>query len=430
MQEVIGSCIDKVQSAFVSGSLISDNILLAYEILHTFRQKRTGKKGYMAVKLDMSKAYDRVEWNFIKEMMLEMGFAKEWVELIMKCVTTVSYVVNINDDCMLFGEATVTGALVLKDILREYEKCSGQRVNYSKSMIFYSSNTVEEENENVPSLLGVRGLSNLEKYLGLPNMCPVSVAIYEALSVPNFPQFSDLEIDQWLTNIFAILLQEQCRIICCTLWAIWGDMNARIHEKTNRSGQETARFVCSYLKELDGVAKFALKKAKKDSKWTNPNGQIVKINFDGAYDENTHQSAAGIVARDWKGHILLSCTEIHKGVASAFAAEAIACRRATQIAIKMNRSEIIIEWDSLLVIKKCKTTGVDKSKIGAFIHDIQRMKSLNQRLRFEYTLRSANVLAHILATESLKRREERYLIDSVLDYAESQARSESEREPD
>ncbi|KAA3479296.1 reverse transcriptase [Gossypium australe] len=61
LQGVIGSCIDRVQSAFHPGRLISDNMLLAYEILHTFKKKRTGHKGYMAVKLDMSKVYDRVE---------------------------------------------------------------------------------------------------------------------------------------------------------------------------------------------------------------------------------------------------------------------------------------------------------------------------------------------------------------------------------
>ncbi|KAA3467081.1 reverse transcriptase [Gossypium australe] len=96
MQDVMAICIDQVQSAFVPGRLISDNILLAYETLHTFKQKRTGKKGYMAVKLDMSKAYDRVEWDFIKEVMNKMGFDRKWIELIMRCVTSVSYAVTIN----------------------------------------------------------------------------------------------------------------------------------------------------------------------------------------------------------------------------------------------------------------------------------------------------------------------------------------------
>ncbi|KAA3465149.1 reverse transcriptase [Gossypium australe] len=85
LQKIIDKCIDKVQSAFVPGRLITDNVLLAYEIFHTINQKRSGKKGDMAVKLDMSKAYDRVEWGFIEEVMTKMGFA---------CV--VSYAVNIN----------------------------------------------------------------------------------------------------------------------------------------------------------------------------------------------------------------------------------------------------------------------------------------------------------------------------------------------
>ncbi|KAA3480024.1 reverse transcriptase [Gossypium australe] len=82
LKGVIEKCIDMAQSDFVPGKLISDNVLLAYEILHTLKQKRLGKKGFIPVKLDMSKAYDRVEWNFIKEIMVRMGFAINWVEIL------------------------------------------------------------------------------------------------------------------------------------------------------------------------------------------------------------------------------------------------------------------------------------------------------------------------------------------------------------
>lgn len=58
----------------MSGRLISDNILLAYEIMHTFHKKCLGKKGFMALKLNMSKVYDRVYWNFFEGMMTCMGF--------------------------------------------------------------------------------------------------------------------------------------------------------------------------------------------------------------------------------------------------------------------------------------------------------------------------------------------------------------------
>jgi hypothetical protein len=55
-----------------------------------------GKKDFMAIKLDMSKAYDRVKLRYLGVVMRRMGFAPQWVQLIMMCVTSVRYSVMVN----------------------------------------------------------------------------------------------------------------------------------------------------------------------------------------------------------------------------------------------------------------------------------------------------------------------------------------------
>ena len=71
---------------------------MTFETLHYMKHHQTGSSGFMALKLDMSKAYDRVEWKFLELVMKRMGFVENWVALMMECISTVSYSILINGE--------------------------------------------------------------------------------------------------------------------------------------------------------------------------------------------------------------------------------------------------------------------------------------------------------------------------------------------
>jgi hypothetical protein len=76
LKGVLPDVISPMQSAFVPSRLITDNVLVAYECVHTIKNKRNGLTGSCAVKLDMHNTYDSVEWIFLESMMRIMGFAE------------------------------------------------------------------------------------------------------------------------------------------------------------------------------------------------------------------------------------------------------------------------------------------------------------------------------------------------------------------
>jgi hypothetical protein len=84
------------QSAFLPGRLITDNTLIAYETFHYLKNSHSKKHGYVGIKLDMAKAYDRIEWIFLEKTLTIMGFPTRLINTIMNCVSTVSFSILIN----------------------------------------------------------------------------------------------------------------------------------------------------------------------------------------------------------------------------------------------------------------------------------------------------------------------------------------------
>ncbi|OMO67876.1 reverse transcriptase [Corchorus capsularis] len=229
---ILPQIISETQSAFVPDRQIFDNLIIAFETIHHMANRRAGNNFHMALKLDLSKAYDRVEWQFLEEVMRGMGFSERWIFRVMTCVRTVTYSVSVNgnhsgriiptrgihqgdplspylfllcmegftsllqraenngliqgvavarhaprishlffaDDSLLFIRAQSSDCTTIIDVLHKFELASGQQINIEKSSVFFSSNTPENTRSSIMELLGVRKILDRDKYLGLPIM--------------------------------------------------------------------------------------------------------------------------------------------------------------------------------------------------------------------------------------------------------------------
>lgn len=96
LKKHLPNIITEHQSAFTKDRLITYNILIAFESLHNMQNHISTKEGYIALKLDMSKAYNWVEWSFLENIMRKLGFNEKWITCMMLCVSTVSYSILIN----------------------------------------------------------------------------------------------------------------------------------------------------------------------------------------------------------------------------------------------------------------------------------------------------------------------------------------------
>lgn len=87
LKHFLHKIIHPLHGTFVEGRAIQDNILIAHEI---FRSKK-GKSWWMILKLDMEKAYDMLNWDFIKQVINKFGFHKTWIGWVMTTIKSVTF---------------------------------------------------------------------------------------------------------------------------------------------------------------------------------------------------------------------------------------------------------------------------------------------------------------------------------------------------
>nr|XP_043615894.1 secreted RxLR effector protein 78-like [Erigeron canadensis] len=94
MKSCLHELVSANQSAFVPGKRITDNILLTQELMHNYHLDRD--PAWCAFKVDIQKAYDTVDWRFLRKILLGFAFHPRMVSWIMECVTTTTFSLSIN----------------------------------------------------------------------------------------------------------------------------------------------------------------------------------------------------------------------------------------------------------------------------------------------------------------------------------------------
>ncbi|XP_056843331.1 uncharacterized protein LOC108808454 [Raphanus sativus] len=162
LKKLLPQIIAENQSAFVKGRLLMENVLLASELVKDYHRESISPRCVM--KIDISKAFDSVNWEFVLKILEALGFSAKFIHLIGLCIMTPSFSVQVNgdlsDDLMVFVEGSkqsIQGALSVFD---EFE---GPMLKSSNAKVAWKDICCKKNERG----LGIRNLREVNKVYGL-----------------------------------------------------------------------------------------------------------------------------------------------------------------------------------------------------------------------------------------------------------------------
>ncbi|XP_016673124.1 uncharacterized protein [Gossypium hirsutum] len=152
--------------------------------------------------------------------------------------------------------------------------------------------------------------------------------------------------------------------------------------------------------------------------WRPPNPGIIKLNFDASFQGDSKTSTAAVLARNNEGKIMGACTYPYEGVVDAFVTEARAYERALLFEIDLGFRSILLEGDSLSIIKKLKLDSEDRSVLRPISQSIQLLEGHIVEVTYHFVPKEANRVAHNLALEGRRCQTSCFWVEEALNSVE------------